>query len=171
MKNTLKAVALIFTFLFVAQDVTLAFQSESTTLIFVRHAERSEDGTRNPPISEEGQKRAINLVQALKEYDVKAIFSTPYKRTQMTAQPISDSLGLDVQEYGFEGIRELLAKLISEYKGSAVLIVGHSNTTPMLTNLVLGEEKFEQLEESTYGDMFIVTTTEMGAGEVKLAKF
>ncbi|MFV1885510.1 MAG: phosphoglycerate mutase family protein [Balneola sp.] len=171
MKQTFKAVLVFFALLTVAQDVTLAFQTEPTTLIFVRHAERAEDGTRNPPISEEGQKRAVNLYHALSGYDIKAIYSTPYKRTQMTAKPTADSLGLEVQEYGFDGIRELLANLIAEYEGGTVLIVGHSNTTPALTNLVLGEEKFEQLEESAYGDMFIITTSEFGSGEIKQSKF
>lgn len=171
MKHTFKAVIVLFALLFVAQDFALAYQTEPTTLIFVRHAERAEDGTRNPPISEEGQKRAVNLYQALSEYDIKAIYSTPYKRTQMTAKPTADSLGLEVQEYGFEGIQDFLASLIIEHEGAAVLIVGHSNTTPALTNMVLGEEKFEQLEESAYGDIFIVMTSEFGSGEVKQSKF
>lgn len=171
MKHTFKAVLVLSALLFVMQDFAEAFQTQPTTLIFVRHAERAEDGTRNPPISEEGQKRALNLFYALSEFEIKAIYSTPYKRTQMTAKPTADSLGLEVQEYGFEGIRDFLANLITEYEGGAVLIVGHSNTTPALTNMVLGEEKFEQFEESAYGDILIVTTSEIGKGSVKVSKF
>lgn len=149
----------------------IAYQTEPTTLIFVRHAERAEDGTRNPPISEVGKERAANLYNALSEYSVKKIYSTAYKRTQMTAGPIADSLGLEILEYGFDDIDGFLAALISENAGKTVLIVGHSNTTPMLTNKVLGEEKFEQLEETDFGDIFIVTTSEFGTGKVTLSKF
>lgn len=171
MRKNLKVCIALLTVLVVTPGILFAFQTEPTTLIFVRHAERAEDGTRNPPISEEGKRRAVNLVGSLSEYDVKAIYSTPYKRTRMTATPIADSLGLEIQEYGFEGIREFLAGLIEEHAGYTVLIVGHSNTTPSLTNLVLGEDKFEQLEETDYGDMFIIKTSEIGSGKLSLAEF
>ncbi len=171
MRKNLKVCIALLTVLVITPGFLFAFQTEPTTLIFVRHAERAEDGTRNPPISEEGKERAGNLVRALSEYDVKAIYSTPYKRTRMTAAPTADSLGLEIQEYGFEGIRDFLAELITEYSGYTVLIVGHSNTTPSLTNLVLGEDKFEQLEETDYGDMFIIKTSEIGSGKLSLAEF
>ncbi|GAB5408845.1 MAG: hypothetical protein BalsKO_12100 [Balneolaceae bacterium] len=148
-----------------------AYQVEPTTIIFVRHAERAEDGTRNPPISDEGKERAVNLYHSLSDYSINAIYSTPYKRTMMTATPTADSLGIEIQEYGFDDVTGFLTKVISENSGFTVLIVGHSNTTPSLTNMVLGEEKFEQIEESGYGDMFIVTTTEFGKGKVVVTEF
>ena len=149
-----------------------AFQQEPATLIFVRHAERAEDGTRNPPLSEEGFTRAQNLYQVLKgSYDVAAIYSTGYKRTQMTAKPTADSLGLEILEYGLTDPEGLLKGIISEYSGKTVLIVGHSNTTPALINLVIGEEVLKQLEESAYGDLFVVKSNEYGQGEMELFRF
>lgn len=161
----------LFLLSFTAPTLAEAYQVEPTTIIFVRHAERAEDGTRNPPISKEGKERAVNLYHSLSEYNIKAIYSTAYKRTMMTAGPTADSLGIEVQEYGFDDVTGFLTKVISENSGFSVLIVGHSNTTPSLTNMVLGEKKFEQIEESEYGDMFIVTTIEFGKGTVVLAEF
>ncbi len=171
MRKNLKICIALLTIFVITPDFSFAFQTESTTLIFVRHAERAEDGTRNPPISEEGKQRAVNLFQSLADFDVKTIYSTAYKRTRMTATPTADSLGLEIQEYGFDDISEFLAGLIEEHAGYTVLIVGHSNTTPALTNMVLGEDKFEQLEETDFGDMFIITTSKMGSGSVRLAEF
>lgn len=171
MRKKLKICIALLTIFLITPGFSFAFQTEPTTLIFVRHAERAEDGTRNPPISEEGKQRAVNLVSALSEFEVKAIYSTPYQRTRMTATPIADSLGLEIQEYGFDDVNGFLSGLIEEHAGYTVLIVGHSNTTPSLTNLVLGEEKFEQLEETDFGDIFIVRTSEFGTGKVSLAEF
>ncbi|MBO6524395.1 MAG: histidine phosphatase family protein [Balneolaceae bacterium] len=171
MRKKLKVCIAIFAIFVITPSFSFAFQTEPTTLIFVRHAERAEDGTRNPPISDEGKQRAVNLFDALSEFEVKAIYSTPYKRTRMTATPTADSLGLEIQEYGFDDITGFLSGLIAEHAGYTVLIVGHSNTTPTLTNMVLGEDKFEQLEETEYGDMFIVKTSEMGSGSIRLAEF
>jgi len=163
--------------LFLAVEYLYAFQVQEekpdyTTLLFVRHAERAEDGTRNPPISEEGQKRAVNLFHEIDDnFDVVAIYSTAYKRTQMTATPTADSLGLEITEYGFDDLENFLSGLILEYSGKAVLIVGHSNTTPRLINMVLGREEFEQLQEHDYGDLFIVRSLEYGMGSVEVGKF
>ncbi len=148
-----------------------AYQQEPTILLFVRHAERAEDGTRNPPISEEGKERAENLSKIISGYNISAIYSTPYKRTMMTAKPTADELGIEVQEYGLQGVDEFLKRIITENNGKTVLIVGHSNTTPALTNMVLGNERFEQLDEDKYGDLFVVITTDYGKGAVVLNKF
>jgi broad specificity phosphatase PhoE len=148
-------------------------ESDVSTLIFVRHAERAEDGTRNPPISEEGIERAMNLADVLSsnDYNLVRIYSTPYKRTQMTATPTSELFQLDIVEYGFDDLENWLSSVIDENLGKTVLIVGHSNTTPRLINMVIGEEKFDQLDEHAYGDLFIVTTDSYGSGSVEVASF
>jgi broad specificity phosphatase PhoE len=139
-----------------------------TTLILVRHAEKIDDGTRNPHLSKEGKARAVRLADILlKEHNVSAIYSTPYNRTKETASPIADSLDLEIKEYGLTDPKALVQTIIDTNKGTDVLIVGHSNTTPLLVNLSVGEQRFKQLDEKAYGDMFIVTITE---GEVPLVE-
>lgn len=147
-------------------------QAKETTLIFVRHAEKIDDGTRDPSLSKEGKDRAVRLADILlKEFNVSAIYSTPYKRTKETASPIADSLGLLIQEYGLNDPKGLVASIISSNQASTALIVGHSNTTPLLVNISLGEERFEQLDEKAYGDIFIVTVGENQAPEVQKRNF
>ncbi len=171
MKRMTRMVFAMLILLSIAPTIAEAYQTEPTILLFVRHAERAEDGTRNPPISKEGNERALNLYKAVSGYNISAIYSTPYKRTMMTAQPTAEALGLKIQEYGLQGVDAFLKKVIAENKGKTVLIVGHSNTTPSLTNMVLGDERFEQLDETEYGDLFVVITTELGKGAVVLNKF
>lgn len=167
-----------FTFLVVLFATVLgsfsafAYQLEPTTLIFVRHAEKADDGTRNPPLNEKGMERAKNLATVLSEgYDLAAIYSTPYLRTELTAAPTAESLELEIQSYGFDDPNGFLSGLISENRGKAVLIVGHSNTTPNFMNRVLGEEKYSQFDEKAYGDLYVITTTEFGSGTVKVLEF
>lgn len=128
---------------------------EETTLIFVRHAEKSDDGTSDPSLSVEGHQRAINLAQLMmNNYDLAAIYSTQYKRTQETAKPISDSLKISVIGYQLNNPDSLINMIIDTYRGKEVLIVGHSNTTPALVNIALGERKYEQLDESDFSNVF-----------------
>ena len=145
----------------------------STTLIFVRHAEKVDDGTRDPALSPEGEVRAILLRDILSsEYEeINAIFSTPYKRTQFTAKPSSEYYEVDVEEYGLKDPKALINSILEKYSGQTVLIVGHSNTTPMLVNVVLGEEKFPQLDESVYNQIYILQATEVGEATVEVKTY
>lgn len=47
-------------------------------------------------------------------------------------------------------------------------MVGHSNTTPQMVNLLLGEEKYEALDDSENGALFIVKIVNGVATDSKL---
>ena len=137
--------------------------TSQTTLIFVRHAEKMDDGTKDPSLNDAGKARAQKLAEImLTDYEVSAIYSTPYKRTQETAAPLADSLGMKIQDYGLSDPRGLVEMLKETNKGKTALIVGHSNTTPLLVNITLGEEQFKQLDENEYDQLFIVSIDEAG---------
>ena len=66
------------------------FESQATTtVIFVRHAERMTD-VDNPPLSDAGRARAAELARQLVDVDVvpgdgvDAVYATPYLRTEQT---------------------------------------------------------------------------------------
>ena len=42
-------------------------------------------------------------------------------------------------------------------KGKTVLVVGHSNTTPYFANKILGEDKYQDIDDSVNSMLFIVT--------------
>ena len=44
-------------------------------------------------------------------------------------------------------------------KGKTVLVVGHSNTTPMFTNGLLGEKKYDLIADDNNANLYIVTVT------------
>ena len=49
---------------------------------------------------------------------------------------------------------------IAETKGKSVLIVGHSNTTPVFANKILGENKYENMDDNDNASLYIVTISE-----------
>ncbi|NRB49057.1 MAG: histidine phosphatase family protein [Saprospiraceae bacterium] len=137
-----------------AQDTDLL-----TTVIFVRHAEKADDGTRNPPLNIYGQERAARLAQLFHLSGLAGIYSTPFHRTQQTVDPLAKALGLEVMEYPPLKL-EALDQLVKDQKGKTILIVGHSNTVPAMVNHLLGEEKLEQLSENEYDKIFMVQITD-----------
>lgn len=132
--------------------------SALTTVIFVRHAEKADDGTRNPPLNVYGQQRAAVLAQMLHLSNIAGIYSTPFHRTQQTVAPLAKQLGLAVQEYPPLNV-EALDKLVMAQAGKTILIVGHSNTVPAMVNHLLGSEKLQQLSENEYDKIFMVQIT------------
>jgi broad specificity phosphatase PhoE len=145
-------------------------QTDLTTFILVRHAEKSSDDPRDPSLSAEGEARAQKLAEVLAEQDIAAIYSTPFKRTRTTAEPLAQAKGLTVNVYDFRS-QTYLQDMLKKHKGSTILISGHSNTTPMVANILLGSEKFKQLDEKEYGMIFIVTVSEIGKGTVTVLKY
>ena len=94
----------------------------------------------------------------LSEADIEYIFSSDYKRTQRTGQPLADSTGLEIFLYD-PGAQDSIAQELRSIRGNA-LVVGHSNTIPALINLLLGEERYEQLNESEYDKLFLLHGSE-----------
>jgi hypothetical protein len=47
-----------------------------------------------------------------------------------------------------------------ETHGKAILIVGHSNTIPNMVNQIIKENKYINIEENQFGNLYIVTLFE-----------
>ena len=131
-------------------------QEPVSTYYLIRHAEkdRSETAYRNPELTEKGQKRAKKWAEVLKDVEFDAIYSTDYKRTLQTAQPTADLNNLEIIKYDAKNLFD--ESFEKSTAGQTVLIVGHSNTTPQFANAILAERKYEDLDDSENGALFIV---------------
>ncbi|GJM36409.1 MAG: phosphoglycerate mutase [Saprospiraceae bacterium] len=127
-----------------------------TTFILVRHAEKADDGTKDPDLTDVGKARAERLATLLQPNGIEAVYSTAYKRTRQTAEPLATTLNLPIQEYDPKAT-DLAKELIKANQGKTVLVVGHSNSTPTLVNQLIGKEKYSELDESVYGKLYVVT--------------
>lgn len=145
-------------FLLLAAFVANVSFSQTSTYILVRHAEKDTSVKTNPDpaLSKEGEQRANNLVDALKEYKIDAVYSTNYLRTKSTVAPAAKKFGQDIQTYNPRDAKAFNEQLLG-MKGKTVLIAGHSNTVPGMVNLLLKEDRFRPLDESVYNKIFVVT--------------
>lgn len=150
--------------------LTQFIRDTATTFIVLRHAETTGIGA-DPALSAGGQERAAELVRVLKNVPLQAAYSSNYNRTRQTAQPTATEKGLNVQIYDPLNQNPLINTVLDQYKGGAVLVVGHSNTAPALLNLFTGTNAWPQLPESQYDNLFIVTVFEKGRAEVVHLKY
>jgi phosphohistidine phosphatase SixA len=145
--------------------VHLEAQTEPTVVFLVRHAEREEDGTSDPPISEEGQARARLLAEMLRDAGLTHIHTTDYRRTRATGRPTAAAAGLDMELYDADDLAGFAARLRS--MPGRHLVLGHSNTTPQLVE-ALGGDPGDAIDELEYDRLYIVTLTAEGPSTVLL---
>ncbi len=151
--------------LFVVASIGLAWFFESqatTTLIFVRHAEKAVTPADNPGLSVAGTQRALELERLLSDIDVvagiDAVYVSQYRRTLDTARPVARRAGLDPRPFDAANVETAVTEIVARHKGKIVLIVGHSNTiAPMIAELG-GSKKVPPIDEGgEYDNLYIVT--------------
>lgn len=139
-----------------------------STFYLIRHAEkdRTDPTNSNPELNQAGLGRAIKWEAVLQHVPLTAIYSTNYERTWMTAEPAAVNNDMSIQEYDPSDLD--IPTFLKDNEGGHVLVVGHSNTTPVLANALLGEEKYEQMDDNDNGSMFIIRVIDSVATGIRL---
>ncbi len=138
-----------------AQGDTL---SETTTYYFIRHAEkdRSDATDKNAHLTAKGHNRAQHWSIILQHIPFDAVYSTDYYRTLETAQPTAANNRLEIIIYN-ENDGYFNEAFQTATQGKNILVVGHSNTIPYFVNAVIGQEKYNDIEDTNNGNLYIVT--------------
>jgi len=150
----MKKIHLIYIFIFTS---LLSNAQEVTTYYFIRHAEklRVDKTDRNPNLNSKGFKRAEAWKEVFSNISFDAIYSTDYTRTRLTAKPTADSKNLPILIYN---PRDMYSKTFqNQTEGKTILVVGHSNTTNVFANKVLGFDKYEEIKDNNNSNLYILT--------------
>jgi len=129
------------------------------TVFLVRHAEKADSG-KDPGLTEAGRARAQDLAGALGNAGLEAVHSSDYARTRDTAAPVAAQLGLEVQLYDPRDLPGLASELRA--RGGRHLVVGHSNTTPALVELLGGAKGLPIDDDNEFDRLYIVTVARDG---------
>lgn len=161
MKNIPSVLGLIFaSFCLMACSLagTPPANAASATFYLVRHAEK-EAGS-DPMLTAEGELRAERLAGLMETADVESIWSTFTNRTLLTAEPTAISLGLQVQSYNADDLAGFAD--ILKARGGVTLVIGHSNTTPVLAAALTGRDEGPWFDESDYETLIRVDVNAEG---------
>ncbi len=156
-----RRIQVIIIYTAIAIGLAWFFESQATTtIIFVRHAEKAASPPDDPGLSPAGQKRVAELTRQLVDADVvagvDAIYSTPFRRTQETAKPIADALDLPVNTYDAEDVEPILEHILKQHKGKIILVVAHSNTLPVLIANLGASKKVPPIAEDEYDNIYVI---------------
>ncbi|MCX6316812.1 MAG: phosphoglycerate mutase family protein [Bacteroidetes bacterium] len=146
--------------------IMLLLSSCGTTIYVVRHAEKATgidpetmQTIKDPPLTYEGQERALALKQMLSGKNIKHIYSTNTLRTISTAKPLKELfLKVPLQLYSSkpDSMDMFIQQLKAIRKGNT-LVVGHSNTVDDIANKICGTKVVAaDLKDSEYDNIFIL---------------
>lgn len=157
-----RRIQVIIVYTAIAIGLAWFFESQATTtIIFVRHAEKAATPADDPGLSAAGRERVAELTRQLVDADVvagiDAIYATPYRRTQETARPVADALDLPINTYDASDTEEVLETILKRHKGKIILVVGHSNTLPVLIANLGASKKVPPIAEDEYDNLYLIS--------------
>lgn len=120
-------------------------------IYLVRHAEKLKSADKDPMLSPCGLAQAKAMAKLIPA-PLSTIYHSGYQRTQQTAQQIALAQSdAKLQPYDATDLPAFAAKILQQ--DSAVLVVGHSNTTPELIHL-LSQLPAPNITEQDYGVVY-----------------
>lgn len=127
----------------------------------IRHAEQELTRGVDTELLPEGRERAADWATILRPSGLDIVVTTEIKRSQQTGAIIAEALEVPRVEFsrgGSSGIAEFLRE---NYPEDVILVVGHSETIPILLRSFGYQDTFP-ISRSAYGWLFIVTPLENG---------
>ena len=132
---------------------TSAAESSDRNGYYVMRHLHTPAGERDPELTAEGRRQAALLPAWLSQAPPRAIYVSPYKRTQQTAARVAESLGLAPVVYDPTDTHALVAQVRAG--PLPALVVGHSNTVPDIVEQ-LGGTRPGALVHEDFGDVWVI---------------
>ncbi len=130
---------------------------ECSTIYLIRHAEkvRTDKSDRDPDLNNKGFIRAENWKDYFFDKDISKIYSTNYKRTIKTVKPLAENKNLEIIIYSSDDI--VYQDFLNSSVGENTVVVGHSNTIPGFVNNLINEDHYDQIDDLTNSNLYIVS--------------
>lgn len=168
-KRRRRRIQIIVIYTAIAVGLAWFFESQATTtMIFVRHAEKAAEPAGDPELSAAGRRRVAELTRQLADADVVAgvdvIYSTATRRTRATVEPLARRLDLEIREYFYDPDAEdaeeneaRIEAIVNRHKGRIIVVVGHSNTLPGMIADIGASKNVPPIAEDEYDNIYIVS--------------
>jgi broad specificity phosphatase PhoE len=147
-----------------AQGQTVRPDASATVVLLVRHAEKAAQPGDDPPLTQDGRRRAEALAEVVKDAHPTAIITTQLRRTVETAQPSASATGVTPEVVPVSSTTAQqnaveVAAAVRKHAGETVLVVGHGNTVPLII-VALGGPKPPDICEPVYDKLFVLVLGE-----------
>jgi broad specificity phosphatase PhoE len=146
--------------------VSGAAHAQPSTVILVRHAEKAAKPADDPPLTNDGERRARDLAATVADARVSMVIATQFLRSQATAKPVADAAHQTTVVVPATADPKAHAAAVAEKvrsapAGGTVVIIGHSNTVPLVIE-ALGGPKMQDLCDAEYANLFVLEMSASG---------
>ncbi len=153
-------------------QLTLKIDSIAKIFYLVRHAEKDTTVEGEPVLSQEGQIRASKIADILRGTRIDAIYSTLTLRTMYTVDSLADIKAMPILPYENKSLKPLIEAIRQSEEVNRIIMVGHSNTIPSITNSLMEQEIYNNIfDESDYGNFIMVIEYKNGTKEALKLRF
>ncbi|QSX36589.1 SixA phosphatase family protein [Shewanella sedimentimangrovi] len=137
-------------------------RAQERMIFLLRHAEKQLSADKDPQLSEQGQRRARDLVRHLHGIPLEGLIASQFIRTQATLTPLSEDRKLPIRVIPLQQpLATSLADIASQIlqgEGNWV-VAGHSNTLgPLIEKL--GGPEIAPISENEYNKLFQLTLSQ-----------
>lgn len=151
-----------------------ATTAAAQTVYVVRHAEKADQSS-DPALSAAGEARAQALAAVMAEAHPSAIIVTPLQRTGQTAAPTAAFHSVTPEAVPLSGgvdghVAALVARVRAQPADATVLVVGHSNTVPLIAR-ALGYADAADMQECEYDRMTVLQLTPDGEAHGDVSRY
>lgn len=142
-----------------ALSLLTAAPALAQTVVIVRHAEKA-DASADPALSEAGRARAQALSAALRDAHPVLVLTSPLQRTIQTGAPTAEYHSAPSEPVSLDGggaahVAATVARIRALPEDATVLVVGHSNTVPLIAR-ALGYAEAADMPECEYDRMTVL---------------
>ena len=135
---------------------------ECSNIYLIRHAEkvRTYKSDRDPDLNNDGFLRAEKWKNYFSDKNISRIYSTNYRRTIKTVEPIAQNNNLEIIIYSSNDI--IYETFLKSSIRENTLVVGHSNTIPNFVNNLIEEDYYDQIDDLNNSNLYIVSLCDSG---------
>ena len=159
-------------------SLAAALPAMAQTVIIVRHAEKADPAAgldADPVLSEAGQARARALAVELADAHPSVVLTSPLRRTIQTAAPTAAYHSVTSEAVPLNGgVQAHLAAIVARVEAlpedATVLIVGHSNTVPLIAR-ALGYAEAADMPECEYDRLTVLHLNGDGAAQGEVSRY
>ncbi len=149
--------ALLFFIIFCSSPTLLANISQDSTVFYiVRHAETEMTITGEKSLSQTGNQRTKDLVQALEAAPINAIYTSQATCDKETAKNVAKNKRLIINTYDSQNIETFLDRILKQRKGQQVLLVGNLESITKLLQILSPSFSTTSIEKENYSTLFEV---------------
>jgi len=146
--------------------------AEVSGIVVVRHAEKADDGTRDPDLTAAGRDRAEALADALAQSQVAGLIASHYRRTRQTLAELAARRGLEIavvpaRSGAIDAHIEAIARRVETTEATGLLVIaGHSNTVPLIVEALSGKS-VTGIDETEYDRLYLLVPSAAGMAVVE----